>query len=151
MKLKPIIFFIELFLFVQPLKDAFILFWQNIFNFKGVTTRKDYWFGYLSNIILMILVGIFVGVVASIIGDSSIAPIFGIPFGLVALVYLLGYIVGSISIYFRRMRDIGKTVTFAVILMVCGAIPYIGIIPGFYSLYLVCQPSIRKQLSETIV
>ena len=129
---------------MEPLKDAFILFWQNIFDFRGVTTRKDYWFGYLANLILIILVGIVAVVISSIVGDSFITPVVGITFGVVILVSFLGYILGSISIYFRRMRDIGKTATFAVILMVCAAIPYVGIIPGLYSLFLVCQPSIGK-------
>ncbi len=137
-----------IYLEMEALKSSFLLFWQNIFNFKGVTSRKDYWFGFLSNIILIIIAFLLAALVASLIEDSPVAPVLGIPFLLVMIVYSLGYFVGTISMYFRRMRDIGKTTTFAVILMVLGAIPYLGIIPGFYSLYLVCLPSMRKQLDS---
>ena len=54
------------------------------------------------------------------------------------------YTIGSTTIFFRRMNDIGKKKIFSLILFVLGKIPPIGIFVSFYTLYLLIKPSSKN-------
>ena len=116
--------------------NSYISYWKRAFDFKGVSTRKEFWLGaVLPNTILEVVLFI-VALLASIIGiaafDSEILGILGW-----TLFYLFGFgtLIPSVAISIRRTRDIGKKwywffINFA---------PCIGA-PWF--IYLMCQPSV---------
>ena len=56
------------------------------------------------------------------------------------------YTIGSTTIFFRRMNDIGKKKIFSLILLVLGKIPPIGFFVSFYTFYLLIKPSSLKNL-----
>ena len=56
------------------------------------------------------------------------------------------YTIGSTTIFFRRMNDIGKKKIFSLILFVLGKIPPIGFFVSFYTFYLLIKPSSLKNL-----
>ncbi len=57
------------------------------------------------------------------------------------------YTIGSTTIFFRRMNDIGKKKYFSLILFVLGKIPPIAFFVGLYTLYLLVKPTPNRELT----
>ena len=104
-------------------------FWTKAFDFKGRSTRSEYWWAYLANIIIYFLLAIFVGI------SSAISETLGLLFNLIYILYALGQFIPSISICIRRVRDMGKAWPWIFI----NLIPIIGAI---WYIVLLCQPSL---------
>ncbi len=136
---------------MDDIKISFLLFWNKSFDFKGITSRKEYWCGTLSNVIIFCGLFLFSGVISSINStttptqEQEYAALNGDPLSLMfstaVVIYCIWFFIALISIYYRRMRDIGKSAMFSLTLQVLTAIPYLGIIPGIYTIYLMCKPS----------
>ena len=109
--------------------DAYKTFWTKAFDFKGRSTRSEYWWAYLANIIIYLLLAIFVGI------SSAINETLGLLFNLIYFLYALGQFIPSISICIRRVRDMGKSWPWIFI----NLIPIIGAI---WYIVLLCQPSL---------
>ena len=78
-------------------------------DFSGRSTRAEYWYFMLYNIIIAILIAIF-GV---IIGDEE---------GILYFLYLLVVIIPDLAVSVRRLHDIGKSGW----ILLIGLIPFIG-------------------------
>ena len=104
-------------------------FWIKAFDFKGRSTKSEYWWAYLANIIISLLLAIFVGI------SSAINETLGFLFNLIYVLYSLGQIIPSISISIRRVRDMGKGWQWIFI----NLIPIVGAI---WYIVLLCQPSL---------
>ncbi len=91
-------------------------------EFTGRSTRSEYWFFVLFNLIIAI--------VLSVLG-ALVHP-------LMALYYLysLGVLIPSIAVGVRRLHDIGKSGWWLLIALV----PLLG---ALYLIYLFCQPSFK--------
>lgn len=109
--------------------DSYKIFWKKAFDFKGRTTRNEYWWAYLANIIVYFLLAIFVGI------SSGINETLGLLFSLIYFLYTLGQIMPSISIIIRRTRDVGKSWQWIFI----NLLPFIGPI---WFIFILCQPSL---------
>ena len=110
--------------------DAYKRFWTKGFDFKGRSTRNEYWLGaVLANLIVTVLLLIVVGV------STLINEYLGLFFNLIYILYVLGQIIPSISICIRRVRDMGKGWQWIFI----NLIPIIG---GIWYIVLLCQPSL---------
>ena len=109
--------------------DSYKIFWSKALDFKGRSTRSEYWWAYLANIIVYILLAILVGITVSIIENL------GILFNLIYILYALGQIIPSLSICIRRVRDMGKGWQWIFI----NLIPIVGAI---WYIVLLCQPSL---------
>lgn len=116
--------------------EAYKKFWKGYVDFKGRSTRSDYWFAVLANILVIwaigILAGIFIGA-----NDGSVEG----PLGTIAtvmilamFVYCLAVILPFISIQVRRLRDAGYNWPYIFIPL----IPFVGI---FIFIFLLCQPT----------
>lgn len=116
--------------------EAYKKFWKGYVDFKGRSTRSDYWFAVLANILVIwaigILAGIFIGA-----NDGSVEG----PLGTIAtvmilamFVYCLAVILPFISIQVRRLRDAGYHWAYIFIPL----IPFVGI---FILIFLLCQPT----------
>ena len=108
--------------------DAYKHFWTKAFDFKGVSTRSQFWWSYLATTILYFVLSIITGI------GAAINEWIGALFGIVLLLFVLGVIIPSLSICIRRTNDAGK------------AWPriFINLAPfgGIYYLVLLCQPSL---------
>ena len=131
---------------------AFIDAWKRPFDYKGVTTRKNYWFYILSSILvsslLEILKGIFVNLATFALpvfdgssdGSSLLSSFFLViwqTFRIIDFLYSLGALVISPSIMVRRLRDAGKQWQWVFLYLV----PIIGWI---WLIVLFCKPTKRN-------
>ena len=108
--------------------DAYKLFWTKAFDFKGVSTRSQYWFSILDTFIVYF--GLFVLLFITAFISDFLASIFGLLIGL----FNLALIIPSISICIRITNDAGKPWPWI----------FINLAPlgGIYYIYLLCQPSL---------
>lgn len=75
--------------------QSYVLFLKNIFNFKGRTRRSDFWHVILVNTIISILLELLSG-----INDFML---------ILTYIISLVYSICSISLFVRRLHDIGKS------------------------------------------
>lgn len=112
--------------------QAFKLFFVRACDFKGRTSRKEFWLGILPNAIIMVIL-LALLVCGLTMFETALNP-FGIfmivAFGLFCVIELLP----SISLIFRRMHDIGKSGAYIFTLFV----PIMGFV---WYIYLVTRPS----------
>lgn len=93
---------------------AYKQFWKKYFNFKGVSTRSEFWWVFLINSLISLVFIVAFGGVALVTGivtghgpkEVGIAAIIGL---IVAVVYYIAAIIPTISLHFRRYRDAGVT------------------------------------------
>ncbi len=121
----------------RDVKKSYTLVFKNAFKFGGRTSRKEYWYGIISHYLLLIAL---VLIVAPILGSTT-NSILRICFSIISVAYIIPMLIGLLSIYYRRMRDIGKKSLFSFILQICSAIPFLGIIFGIWTFVLLCFPS----------
>lgn len=78
--------------------EAYKRFFRNYTNFSGRSTRSDYWYVVLANIII----GIIIGVVDELLGlsESTIT---------ISTIYTLATIIPGLALMIRRLHDINKS------------------------------------------
>ena len=131
---------------------AFIDAWKRPFDYKGVATRKNYWFYFLSSILVSSLLEILKGIFGNLTflsspslegfsdGSSLLSSFFLViwqTFRIIDFLYSLGTLVISPSIIVRRLRDAGKQWQWIFLLLV----PIIGWI---WLIVLLCKPTKRN-------
>ena len=121
--------------------QSFLLAWKNAFNFKGKTSRKDFWFHHLASYILVVTFNITQSLFINLSIYSVIFALLSKTITIISFFYLLGSLVVSTSILVRRLNDISKKWVWIFI----GIIPIFGLI---YLIYLMCQPSIAANSQE---
>ena len=104
--------------------DYYLLCWRKAFNFKGKSTRAEYWSFFIINFIINIAL-IYIGSVTS----QEIMYI--------AIIYFAASVIPYASAVVRRIRDTGKNLW----VLLLALIPYIG---QFILLYLLILPSNTK-------
>ena len=104
--------------------EAFTTAWRKSFAYGGSATRSEYWWFYLTNLIV-----VFVPILAITVATDSTG---------IGYIYMIAQIFPSLSIIVRRLRDIGKDWKW----MFISLVPLIG---GLWFLYLMCQPSGRYE------
>ena len=109
--------------------NSYKIFWAKAFDFKGRSTRSEYWWAYLANIIIYLSLAILVSI------SSAINETLGLLFSLIYILYSFGQFIPSISICIRRVRDMGKAWQWIFI----NLIPIVGAI---WYIVLLCQPSL---------
>ncbi len=116
----------------MTVSKAFKLFFLRAFDFKGRSSRREFWLGVLPNaIIMLVLIGLLViGLVAFASPINAFSVFMMVVFGLFCIIELLP----SISLIFRRMHDIGRSGAYIFVLF----IPVIGFI---WYIYLVTRPT----------
>ncbi len=90
--------------------DAYISGWQRAFDYSGRSTRGDYWWFALANLIVGIALGLLTKAVSQL--------------GAISNVYAIATIVPGLSLIVRRLRDAGKAWPWIFI----GLVPIIGAI-----------------------
>lgn len=96
---------------MQKIVDAYVKIWSNFSNFSGRTNVPDYWWAFLGNVII----GLVLRVLCAI-------PLLGTVFAIVAGLYGLAAIIPCLALSARRLHDTGKSAWHLLI----GLIPAVG-------------------------
>ena len=116
--------------------EAYKKFWKGYVDFEGRSTRSDYWFVYLVNVLItfayFLLQAVFGGLVA--VTDSSFLAVISLILLLIFFAYSIAAFLPSIALTVRRLRDAGYNWLYIFIPL----IPFVGI---FILVFLLCQPT----------
>ena len=77
-------------------------FWAKLFDFKGKSTRLEFWSGYLVNLVIYAVIGILLSKLYEEMNQYDSPPIF-----IIWVVYSILLVIGIISSIIRRLRDAG--------------------------------------------
>ena len=157
--------------------NAYKKYWKNYANFEGRSSRSDFWWVFLINVLIAFIAGIIAvfmvfGTVASIASNGSsmdyyddtesIRTGFAIlstlgPMWLVSIVWWLANFLPSLAISVRRLRDAGLHWAFIFLLVgpsIGMLIPFINIIAALAALpcqiafiVLMCRPSKQEPIN----
>lgn len=140
----------------------FIFAWRKAFDFKGKTSRRDFWLYQLATFLLTLLINILENLATNVqyvllsdegvyeysnFGLVDIVAVIGQTLSIVSWLFLLGSFVVGISISVRRLRDISKNWTWIFI----NLIPIFGQI--YFYIYFMTRPTTiisRGEISEKV-
>ncbi len=77
-------------------------FWSRLFDFKGKSTRREFWPGYLVNLLISGVVGALLSILLEEMNPYDSPPIY-----IILAVYSILLVIGVISSMIRRLRDAG--------------------------------------------
>ena len=116
--------------------EAYKKFWKGYVDFEGRSTRSDYWFVYLVNVLItfayFLLQAVFGGLAAAT--DSSFLAVISLILLLIFFAYGIAAVLPCIAVAVRRLRDAGYHWAYIFIPL----IPFVGI---FILIFLLCQPT----------
>ena len=116
--------------------EAYKKFWKGYVDFKGRSTRSDYWFAYLANMLTVIafyvLLAIFGGIASAT--ESSFLAVISFIILFIFFAFGIAAILAGIAVTVRRLRDAGYNWPYIFISL----IPFVGI---FILIFLLCQPT----------
>lgn len=110
----------------MELKNGFKLFWTRALDYRGTTSRREFWWGVLGNAIIMLvlLALLIVSLTCYTPQINAFSVIMIALFSLFCIVELLP----SVTLIIRRMHDIGRSGYYIFVLF----IPVIGFIWYIY-------------------
>lgn len=114
------------------LAKGFRLFWTRALDYKGVTSRREFWWGVLGNAIIMIVLMVFL--IVSLTFYPQAVNGFSVTMILLFVLFCLAELLPSVTLIIRRMHDIGKSGFYIFVLF----LPVIGFL---WYLYLVTRPT----------
>lgn len=116
--------------------EAYKKFWKGYVDFEGRSTRSDYWFVYLVNVLItfayFLLQAVFGGLVA--VTDSSFLAVISLILLLIFFAYGIVAFLPSIALTVRRLRDAGYNWPYIFVAF----IPFVGWI---ILIVLLCKPT----------
>ena len=121
---------------------------KNLININGISSRREYWMSLLIAFQPVWFSSLLFFLTSKFYDKFLISRVLSIIFLICFLLNSAIYTVGSTTIYFRRMNDIGKKKIFSLILFVLGKIPPIAFFVVFYTLYLLVKPSLNRDLTN---
>ena len=132
---------------------AYIDFWKRAFDFSGRSTRPDYWWAYLVNVIIFcVLIPFFSNVDFSdpaLLNNSTELQKIIITYAWPLMLFSLIELIPQLSLQIRRLRDAGFHPAW-VLLSYIGLVPILAIFSLIGSIVLLimsCQPT--KPAPET--
>ena len=116
--------------------EAYKKFWKGYVDFEGRSTRSDYWFAYLANMLTVItfyvLLAIFGGIASAT--ESSFLAVISLILLLIFFAYGIAACLPGIALTVRRLRDAGYNWPYIFISL----IPFVG--PIIF-IVLLCKPT----------
>ena len=116
--------------------EAYKKFWKGYVDFEGRSTRSDYWFVYLVNVLItfayFLLQAVFGGLVA--VTESSFLAVISLILLLIFFAYGIAAFLPSIALTVRRLRDAGYNWPYIFVTF----IPFVGWI---IFIVLLCKPT----------
>lgn len=115
---------------------AYKKYWMGYFDFTGRSTRSDYWFAYLANMLIDIAFCVLLAIFGSIAGatESSFLAVISFIILLIFFAYGVATVLPGIAITVRRLCDAGSNWLYIFIPL----IPFVSI---FILIFLLCQPT----------
>ena len=116
--------------------EAYKKFWKGYVDFEGRSTRSDYWFAYLANMLTVIAFYVLLGVFGGISSATESSFFAVISFIILFIFFAFGVaaILPGLAVTVRRLRDAGYNWPYIFIPL----IPFVGI---FIFIFLLCQPT----------
>ena len=89
--------------------EAYKKFWKGYVDFEGRSTRSDYWFAYLANMLTVVAFYVLLAVFGGIAGatDSSFLAVISLILLLIFFAYGIAACLPGIAVTVRRLRDAG--------------------------------------------
>ena len=116
--------------------EAYKKFWKGYVDFEGRSTRSDYWFVYLVNVLItfayFLLQAVFGGLVA--VTESSFLAVISLILLLIFFAFGIAAILPGIAVTVRRLRDAGYNWPYIFVAF----IPFVGWI---ILIVLLCKPT----------
>lgn len=109
--------------------EAYKKFWKGYVDFEGRSTRSDYWFAYLANMLTVIAFYVLLAIFGGIANATESSFLAVISFIILFIFFAFG-----IAVTVRRLRDAGYNWAFIFIPL----IPFVG---GIIFIVLLCQPT----------
>ena len=85
------------------MKEAYLSFWKNYINFRGKSTRSEYWVPTLVHMFLLLL-----AMVLMFTTKNAEAP-FAILMMVIVILFAIASFVPSIAVTARRLHDVGRS------------------------------------------
>ena len=85
------------------MKEAYLSFWKNYINFRGKSTRSEYWVPTLVHLFLLLLAMVFMFTT-----KNSEVP-FAILIMVIVVVFGIASFIPSIAVTVRRLHDVGRS------------------------------------------
>ena len=134
---------------VNTLMRSYLLSWKRSFDFKGLSSRHDFWWFFATNLIVIFLLGILsafatylsietlpLGPGGNMLIFASLTEILDRVLYVVERLYVIAQFVPSASMQVRRLRDIGRAWWWTILF-------YIPILNLFMTLLWFTKPSKR--------
>ncbi|WP_175057293.1 DUF805 domain-containing protein [Streptococcus salivarius] len=116
--------------------EAYKKFWKGYVDFEGRSTRSDYWFVYLVNVLItfayFLLQAVFGGLVA--VTESSFLAVISLILLLIFFAFGVAAILPGLAVTVRRLRDAGYNWPYIFVTF----IPFVG--PIIF-IVLLCKPT----------
>ena len=116
--------------------EAYKKFWKGYVDFEGRSTRSDYWFAYLANMLTVVAFYVLLAVFGGIAGatDSSFLAVISLILLLIFFAYGIAACLPGIAVTVRRLRDAGYNWPYIFVAF----IPFVG---GIILIVLLCNPT----------
>jgi uncharacterized membrane protein YhaH (DUF805 family) len=116
--------------------EAYKKFWKGYVDFEGRSTRSDYWFVYLANMLTVVAFYVLLAVFGGIAGatDSSFLAVISLILLLIFFAYGIAACLPGIAVTVRRLRDAGYNWPYIFVAF----IPFVG---GIILIVLLCKPT----------
>ena len=131
---------------MKEVLEIYKKFIRNLIKINGISSRREYWMSLLIAFQPILFTYLLFILTAKFYEEFLISRVLSTIFLTFFIFNSVIYIIGSTTIFFRRMNDIGKKKIFSLILFVLGKIPPIGFFVSLYTLYLLIKPSSLKNL-----
>mgnify|MGYP000748974872 FL=1 len=116
--------------------EAYKKFWKGYVDFEGRSTRSDYWFAYLANMLTVVafyvLLAVFGGIASAT--ESSFLAVISLILLLIFFAYGIAACLPGIAVTVRRLRDAGYNWPYIFVAF----IPFVG---GIILIVLLCKPT----------
>lgn len=116
--------------------EAYKKFWKGYVDFEGRSTRSDYWFAYLANMLTVVAFYVLLAVFGGIAGatESSFLAVISLILLLIFFAYGIAACLPGIAVTVRRLRDAGYNWPYIFVAF----IPFVG---GIILIVLLCKPT----------
>ena len=116
--------------------EAYKKFWKGYVDFEGRSTRSDYWFAYLANMLTVVAFYVLLAVFGGIAGatDSSFLAVISLIRLLIFFAYGIAACLPGIAVTVRPLRDAGYNWPYIFVAF----IPFVG---GIILIVLLCKPT----------
>ena len=120
-------------------KEAIVRFFKRYFDFRGRSTRAEYWWPQLGIIIVFVAAGGLLELLGFDENSSDMGPVEWIV--LIPLsIFLIAIVIPSIALLVRRLHDINRSGILVIPIYLLGVLPILGILSFIAFIVIGCVP-----------